>query len=161
MEVFLQCHQLVEGALLFDPSVSHDKDLVIPAHEAFFEGIFLWIVIWFIIRPVAKRLSSNMGPGIVTGSYFIGYGLVRFVIEYFREPDSQLGFIIALGKETEPTALFRSALNISLGQILCLAMIAAGIAIIIIARKTEPVSYKRKGKGNANANRRKGGKTQK
>ena len=128
-------------------------------YEAFFEGVFLWAVLWFILRPVAKKLSTKIGPGTMTGSYFIGYGLVRFIIEYFREPDSQIGFVIALGKETEPTALFKSVLNISLGQILCLAMIAAGVAMILIARKTEPVTYEKKkknAKGKANANKRKG-----
>ncbi len=128
-------------------------------YEAFFEGIFLWAVLWFILRPVTKKLSAKIGPGTMTGSYFVGYGLVRFVIEYFREPDSQLGFIIALGKETEPLALFKSALNISLGQIFCLAMVLAGVAIIIYARKTEPVTYDKKRKntkGKANANKRKG-----
>ena len=77
-------------------------------------------------------------------------GLVRFVIEYFREPDSQIGFIIALGRETEPTALFKSFLNISLGQIFCLAMIIGGAAIIIWSLRTQPVVYakaRKKGKG--------------
>jgi phosphatidylglycerol:prolipoprotein diacylglycerol transferase len=41
----------------------------------------------------------------------MGYGLVRFVIEFFREPDSHLGFI---------------AFSLSMGQLLCLAMILAG-----------------------------------
>ena len=57
------------------------------------------------------------------------------------------------------TALFKSVLNISWGQILCLAMIAAGIAIILIAIKTEPVKYdkkKKNAKGKANANKRQG-----
>ena len=124
-------------------------------YEAFFEGIFLWLVLWFLIRPLAKKLSSTTGPGIMSGSYFIGYGTVRFFLEYFREPDSQLGFIIALGKETEPTALFRSFLNISMGQILCFVMILAGIAMIIYAKKTEPVTYRKKNKGKTNANKRK------
>ena len=119
-------------------------------YEALFEGVVLWLVIWFLIRPLADRLSKKNGPGIITGSYFAGYGLVRFVIEYFREPDSQIGFIIALGKETEPTALFKSILNISLGQIFCLVMILGGAAVIIYALKTQPVVYakaSRKGKG--------------
>lgn len=120
-------------------------------YEALFEGIVLWLVIWFIVRPIAGRRSTKNGPGIISGAYFIGYGLVRFIIEYFREPDSQLGFIIALGKETEPTALFKSFLNISLGQIFCLLMILGGVAMIIYALKTPPVVYakasSRKGKG--------------
>jgi phosphatidylglycerol:prolipoprotein diacylglycerol transferase len=43
--------------------------------------------------------------------YLIGYGIVRFFIEYFREPDAHLGFVL---------------LSFSMGQILCLLMIAAG-----------------------------------
>jgi phosphatidylglycerol:prolipoprotein diacylglycerol transferase len=43
--------------------------------------------------------------------YLIGYGSVRFFIEYFREPDAHLGFVL---------------LSFSMGQILCLLMIAAG-----------------------------------
>ena len=125
-------------------------------YEALFEGVLLWLVLWFIIRPIARRQSSKIGPGIMTGSYFIGYGTVRFFIEYFREPDSQLGFIIALGKETEPTALFKSFLNISLGQILCFVMILAGVFILIPAKKSDPVTYRKKTKGKANANKRKG-----
>ena len=119
-------------------------------YEALFEGVVLWLVIWFIIRPIAARRSSKNGPGIISGAYFIGYGLVRYIIEYFREPDSQLGFIIALGRETEPTALFKSFLNISLGQIFCLLMILGGVAMVIYALKTPPVVYakaSKKGKG--------------
>ncbi len=122
-------------------------------YEALFEGVVLWLVLWFVIRPLAIRRSIKNGPGILTGSYFLGYGLVRFIIEYFREPDSQIGFIIALGKETEPTALLKSFLNISLGQVFCLVMIIGGAAIIVYALKTPPVVYaktssgKRKGKG--------------
>ena len=112
---------------------------------------------WFILRPRARRLHGKKGPGLLTGSYFIGYGLARFIIEYFREPDSQIGFVIALGKETEPTALFKSVLNISMGQILCFLMIVAGAAMIIYSFKGKPVTYpKAKGKGNKNANKRKG-----
>ena len=124
-------------------------------YEALFEGVLLWAFLWFVIWPYAKKISSKKGPGTLTGFYFIGYGTVRFFIEYLREPDSQLGFIIALGKETEPTALFKSFFNISLGQILCLVMIIAGIGMIIYAGKTEPVTYRKKTKGKTNADRRK------
>ena len=121
-------------------------------YEALFEGVVLWLVLWFLIRPLARKKSSEHGPGLLLGAYLIGYGFARFLIEYLREPDSQIGFIIALGKETEPLALFKSFLNISLGQILCFAMILAGIALMIIARKSQPVSYGRK-KGKKNADK--------
>ncbi len=115
-------------------------------YEAFFEGIFLFLIIWFIVRPISNKNREKHGPGMVTGAYFVGYGFARFFLEYFREPDEQLGFIIKLGKETEPTALFKSFLNISMGQILCFLMIVAGIAFMIYARKSQPVIYKKNSK---------------
>ena len=124
-------------------------------YEALFEGIVLWLILWFIIKPIAERRHGKKGPGLLTGSYFIGYGFFRFIIEYFREPDSQIGFVIALGKETEPMALFKSALNISMGQILCFLMIAAGIGMVIYSFKGRPVTYPKKGKGKKNADKRK------
>ena len=45
------------------------------------------------------------------GPYLIGYGLVRFIIEFFREPDDHLGFVI---------------FSFSMGQVLCAFMIVAG-----------------------------------
>ena len=93
-------------------------------YEALFEGVILFLVIWFFVRPYCRK------SGFITGFYFVFYGFVRFVIEYFREPDEQLGFIIKLGKETEPIALFKSVLNISMGQILCLIMIFFGYIIM-------------------------------
>lgn len=99
-------------------------------YEAFFEGIFLFLILWFIIRPISLKKGYR---GFVTGSYILGYGLIRFIIEYFREPDAQLGFIINGGKGSDNPALFGSILNISMGQILCLIMILFGIFIIIKA----------------------------
>ena len=82
-------------------------------YEAFFEGIFLWAVIWFIFR---KRKSFD---GLLLGVYLIGYGVVRFFIEYFREPDRDLGFII---------------FQFSMGQILCFLMILLGVIILFYAK---------------------------
>lgn len=128
--------QYIEGDIVNLPR--HPSQL----YEAFFEGIFLFLMLWFIVKPLATKHKDEHGPGMITGAYFVGYGAIRFVLEYFREPDSQLGFIIKLGKEWEPTALFKSVLNISLGQILCLIMVLAGIAIIVYAKKSTPTSYK-------------------
>lgn len=122
-------------------------------YEALFEGIILWLFIWFIIKPISEKRKEKNGPGLITGSYFAGYGLVRFVIEYFREPDSQLGFIIKLGKESEPTALFKSVLNISMGQILCFMMIIGGIAVVIYALRSKPVLPPKKAKGKHNGHK--------
>lgn len=113
-------------------------------YEAFGEGLLLFIVMWFILRPYARKSGSKTGNGFLTGCYILGYGLVRFIIEYFREPDAQLGFIIAWGKEVEPTALFKSVFNISMGQILCFLMIAAGLLIIYISFKKKAIPQRGK-----------------
>ena len=58
-------------------------------YEAFFEGIVLWAIIWFIFR---KRKKFD---GQIISLYVIGYGLFRFFIEYAREPDDNLGYVIS------------------------------------------------------------------
>lgn len=122
-------------------------------YEAFFEGIVLFFVMWFLVRPLVR--NRNLGRGVLTGAYIGGYGLVRFVIEYFREPDSRLGFVIALGKETEPVALFRSVLNISMGQVLCFIMILIGAVLIFRGCRLEPADYSGKGADKGKKNRKK------
>jgi phosphatidylglycerol---prolipoprotein diacylglyceryl transferase len=103
-------------------------------YEAFFEGIVLWAILWFIFR---KRRTFH---GQLLGIYLIGYGVFRFAIEYLREPDADLGFVLRLGAESEPTALFLSLLNISMGQVLCLLMIAAGVLLMLITRRRYPIA---------------------
>jgi phosphatidylglycerol---prolipoprotein diacylglyceryl transferase len=98
-------------------------------YEAVFEGILLWLFLWFVIR---KRKKFH---GSIISFYLIGYGAVRFFIEYFREPDAELGFIIAFGKETEPTALLLSPWNFSMGQLLCLLMILGGVVLYFLTKQ--------------------------
>ena len=69
-------------------------------YEAFGEGIFLFLVLWSFRR----RMRT---PGVMFCFYIIGYGAVRFVIEFFREPDAHLGFVF---------------FSFSMGQVLCSAM---------------------------------------
>ncbi len=76
-------------------------------YEAFFEGIFLFILLWSI-----RKLK--LPNGAMLALYIIGYGTVRFVIEFFREPDTHLGFVFSF---------------FSMGQILCTMMIAGGIGL--------------------------------
>ncbi len=73
-------------------------------YEALFEGVLLFLVLWMIRH-------KNFPKGSMLGFYLIGYGIVRFFIEYFREPDPHLGLIF---------------ISLSMGQILCITMIFAG-----------------------------------
>lgn len=99
-------------------------------YEAFFEGIVLWLTIWFARK---HKKFDGMLSCIYTG----GYGLFRFVIEYFREPDADIGYRIAKDS-TAPIYTNTSLLNFSTGQILCLMMITgAVVAAILLYIKTK------------------------
>jgi phosphatidylglycerol:prolipoprotein diacylglycerol transferase len=104
-------------------------------YEMFFEGVVLWLFIWFF---------RNRKPfkGFLITLYLSGYGFVRFFIEYFREPDADLGYRIQLVKTSLPPALGHPLLCFSTGQILCFLMILLGFAWAFIAsrmKNREPV----------------------
>ncbi|MBP7764301.1 MAG: prolipoprotein diacylglyceryl transferase [Deltaproteobacteria bacterium] len=82
-------------------------------YEALFEGLFLFVVLW----SIRKR---NPFDGFTVGLYIFGYGLVRFFIEFFREPDAHLGFVLGFN---------------TMGQVLCILMMLAGIAIMLWRRR--------------------------
>jgi phosphatidylglycerol:prolipoprotein diacylglycerol transferase len=69
---------------------------------------------------LARRPSIRNRPGLLAGIFFIGYGISRIVVEHFREPDPQLGFLLGG--------------NVTMGQILSVPMVLVGIALIVIAR---------------------------
>ena len=94
--------------------------------EAFFEGIVLGIIIWFVVRKIKKK--RNMADGTILASYLMGYGLIRFVLEYFRQPDSDIGYVIG---HSSNIYLFESVLNISKGQVFCLLMIIGGLVLLL------------------------------
>lgn len=92
-------------------------------YEAFFEGIVLWVIIWALRR-------RKKWDGLLSGVYMTGYGLFRFVIEYFREPDADLGYRIAKDSAA-PIYTNTSLLNFSTGQVLCFIMIVGGIVMAL------------------------------
>lgn len=90
-------------------------------YEALFEGIVLFAII-FLLR------KKKPFDGFLSMIYTSGYGLFRFVIEYFREPDADIGYRIST-ETNAPLYLNTSLLNISTGQILCLLMIIGGLGL--------------------------------
>ncbi|MBI5409818.1 MAG: prolipoprotein diacylglyceryl transferase [Nitrospirae bacterium] len=81
-------------------------------YEALFEGVFLFVVLWSIRK-------KKCFDGFFLSLYLIGYGAVRFFIEFFREPDAQLGTFFGF---------------ITMGQILCLGMMLTGFGIYFFRR---------------------------
>ncbi len=106
-------------------------------YEALFEGVLLFLFLWFVIRP--RREKHPSGFGLVW--YTAGYGLFRFFIEYFRAPDQNLGYIIALGKESDTIALFQSFFNFSMGQLFCLAMIVSASIFAVYLNRRKGVKH--------------------
>ena len=102
-------------------------------YEAFFEGIFLWLIIWFIFR---KRKPFK---GFIFSIYIIGYGIIRFIIEYVREPD--IGkYLFAWGKGSNNIHSLISPWNFTIGQLLCFLMIIGGsICLFILYRISRQV----------------------
>lgn len=81
-------------------------------YEAFFEGVLLFLILWGLRK-------KSMFDGFLFSLYIIGYGVVRFFIEFVRDPDPQIGFLLGF---------------ITMGQVLCLLMILTG-AVIFLLRK--------------------------
>jgi phosphatidylglycerol---prolipoprotein diacylglyceryl transferase len=74
-------------------------------YQVALEGLLLFVLLWWYAM-------SPRGRGQVSGMFLIGYGALRFIAEFFREPDSFLGLL---------------ALGMSMGQWLCVPMVAAGV----------------------------------
>lgn len=81
-------------------------------YEAFLEGVVLFILLHLLRTKV--RLKS----GQLFGAYLLGYGCFRFVIEFFREPDAHLGFVLSW---------------MSMGQVLCVVMMVLGASCLVLS----------------------------
>ncbi len=77
-------------------------------YEAFFEGVVLFLIIY--------RISKRRLPhGVIFCCFLVAYGTIRFFLEFFREPDPQLGFILG---------------PFTMGQLLCSIMIIFGMLLL-------------------------------
>jgi len=103
-------------------------------YEAIFEGVVLWLILWFLVR------KHRPFRGFAGGIYLVGYGVARFVIEYFRQPDESLGYILALGDPGAPTDRFGGLLNFSMGQVFSFLMIVSGIVVLFVLKKRKEKS---------------------
>lgn len=82
-------------------------------YQFLLEGVLLFVLLWLYARsPGASGRGRKTGQ--VSGAFLLGYGVLRFIAEYFREPDAFLGLL---------------SLGLSMGQWLSLPMIAGGAAL--------------------------------
>jgi phosphatidylglycerol:prolipoprotein diacylglycerol transferase len=87
-------------------------------YEAMLEGAVLFIVLGLMVR--AGWLKR---PGVITGSFALGYGIARIICEFFREPDLQLGFLWG---------------GLTMGMLLCIPLMLGGIVILAVAFRRRP-----------------------
>jgi phosphatidylglycerol---prolipoprotein diacylglyceryl transferase len=92
------------------PLARHPSQL----YQVALEGLLLFVLLWWYAR-------SPRGRGQVSGAFLVGYGVFRFIAEFFREPDSFLGLL---------------ALGMSMGQWLCVPMVLAGAWLWTRGRRT-------------------------
>lgn len=81
-------------------------------YEAGLEGLVLFTV----MAVMAHREKIRARYGFLSGVFLAGYGIFRAFVEFFREPDLQIGLIGGV---------------ISMGQILCIPMVLAGLYLIV------------------------------
>lgn len=86
-------------------------------YEALLEGLVLFLILWSARNK--KALENNM-----LGLYIVGYAVVRIIVEFFREPDQQIGYIAGF---------------LTLGQILSLAMLILGLILIYSQRRKKMI----------------------
>jgi phosphatidylglycerol:prolipoprotein diacylglycerol transferase len=83
-------------------------------YQAGLEGVLLFAILWLYSRKPRP-------PGCVGSAFLVGYGVLRFLAEFGREPDAFLGLL---------------ALRLTMGQWLSLPMIVAGVALFVYFRSS-------------------------
>lgn len=94
------------------PAPRHPSQL----YQAFLEGFCLLVLLQILVRIPAVRAR----PGMLTGVFLAGYAVARLIGEMFRQPDAHLGFLFA---------------GATMGQLLSLPMLAAGVWLILRAAR--------------------------
>ena len=94
-------------------------------YQALTEGVVLGLALLWLQSRIAREAAATgaIRDGYLSAAFLIGYGVLRFFVEFTRQPDAQLGFVLG---------------SLSMGQLLCTLMIVAGVAIFAFARARPP-----------------------
>jgi phosphatidylglycerol:prolipoprotein diacylglycerol transferase len=102
-------------AVIVDGQARHASQL----YEAFLEGIVLFLVLWLYTKKPRPTMAAS-------GLFLVVYGVGRFIVEFVRVPDAQIGYL-AVGWVT-------------MGQVLSAPMIIAGVLLIVLAYRRPAVT---------------------
>ncbi len=105
------------------PCVRHPSQL----YEAGLEGL----VLGTILTLLAFRFGALKKSWLLSAVFFVGYGLARFIVEFVRQPDAQF---VTAGNELG-LRLHIDGYGLTMGQLLSLPMIIAGVTVILLARR--------------------------
>jgi phosphatidylglycerol:prolipoprotein diacylglycerol transferase len=94
------------------PNPRHPSQL----YEAALEGALLFLLLNWLV----KRRDAFAKPGMITGTFLLGYAAARALVELFRQPDAHIGFLAG---------------GITMGQLLSLPMIVGGLYLVWRAQK--------------------------
>ncbi|WP_068315729.1 prolipoprotein diacylglyceryl transferase [Polycladidibacter hongkongensis] len=97
------------------PEPRHPSQL----YEAALEGVLLFLV----LRLLSHRFKLLQKPGAIAGCFAIGYGMARSFVELYRVPDAHIGYLSGF---------------LTMGILLSLPMILAGLALLLYAVKRSP-----------------------
>ena len=84
-------------------------------YEALLEGLFLFLLLIYFRNKFSKK------PGVISGLFLIIYSIFRFIVEFYRVPDEQLGYIF---------------LNLTMGQVISLIFILSGVILFYLKYET-------------------------
>ncbi len=117
----------VPWAMIFPTDPLHVPRHPSQLYEAVGEGIVVFLLLFFLERKALRH--GWYRPGLLGAGFLIFYGVIRFLLEFTRQPDPQLGLVLG---------------PFSMGQILCVGMIVvgAGMAFFLYRRNTpaDPLS---------------------
>ena len=97
---------------------------LLPRHPSqLYEAALEGVVLFLLLRVLTHTFGSLRRPGLTGGAFIAGYGAARIVVEFFREPDQQLGFFKGF---------------VTMGMMLSLPMVLIGLAAMAIAARRKP-----------------------
>jgi len=101
----------VDWAMIFPGDPDHLPRHPSQLYEAFLEGIVLFLLLWVLQR----FFSGRRRQGLLSGAFLAGYGIARIIVEFFRQPDAQLGFLFA---------------GATMGQLLSIPLVVVGVWLV-------------------------------
>ena len=108
----------VPWAMIFPSDPEHQPRHPSQLYEASLEGIVLFLILWTL-----QYRGARQRPGVLTGVFLMGYGLARITVEFFRQPDPQLGYLLG-----------NASLGLTMGQLLSVPLVLIGLWLALRAK---------------------------